>query len=235
MDNKYSKFLDSDYPLLSALKEGAPGTYKHSQNLADICMSVAAELDLDKDLVRCAALYHDIGKIFNPEWFTENQDEKDPHEDADPELSYQVITRHISDSVLILTQHDFPSEVTKIVSCHHGNSVLLYFWKKNGKNGEKDSYRYKSLVPQDVHANILMVCDRVEAAAKSLFTSGKLKTAKSREDLIEEMFSDLMEDGQLDNLTFGVGRVIKKVLQQELRALYHDRVDYDDEEINGDN
>jgi len=228
-ENKYTKFMDNDFPLLTRLKERAPGTYKHSQNLVDICTNVATELDLDKDLMRCAALYHDVGKIFNPEWFTENQTEGNLHEEVDTQVSYQIITRHVSDSVLLLSQYDFPNDVMQIVGSHHGSFILLYFWKKAGADEEdKDQYRYPSMPPQDVYSGILMVCDRVEAAAKSLFNAGKLKDAEARKILIDDVLNDLIEDGQLDNLTFKVGKVIKKVLIQELAALYHERIDYDE-------
>lgn len=229
-ENRYAKFIDEDFPLLHKLKTEAPGTYKHSKNVADICVSVASELGLDKELMQCAALYHDVGKIFNPIWFTENQTEESLHENASPEYSYQIISRHVADSVLLLAQYEFPQEVIKIVSCHHGSSVVVYFWKKCGGNEEdKNKYRYNSEKPQDVYSNILMMCDRVEATARSLFSKHKLKGSGARNNVIEEAFSMMEEDGQIDNLSYGVGKIVKKVLRQELAALYHERVDYEEE------
>ena len=204
-DNKYAKFMEDDFPLLTMMKEKIPGTLRHSRNVMDICVNIATELELDKDLLQCAALYHDVGKMFNPEWFTENQTGKNPHEDATAELSCQIVTRHVADSALLLSQFDFPVEIVKTVSSHHGSFVVLFFWKKDGASEErKDQFRYNTLgPPQDVYSNILMIVDRVEAADKSLFNAGKLQKPKDRERLIDDVFKDLVDD---DPVAFHLGQ-----------------------------
>jgi len=83
-ENPYAKFLDADFPLLIKMRDTAPGTHKHCQNVMNICENVASKLGLEKDAIRCAALYHDVGKIINAEWFTENQEGANPHDDIDP-------------------------------------------------------------------------------------------------------------------------------------------------------
>lgn len=236
-ENKYAKFMEDDFSLLNELKEKAPGTYKHSRNVMDICTRAAAELNLDKDLLACACLYHDIGKIVGSQWFTENQMDGDynPHDDVDVWFSVEKLTRHVSDSAMILAQHDFPLEVIKIVSSHHGTSPLLHFWRKSGgKEEDKDKFRYYGMPPQDEHSCVLMICDRVEATAKSLYGSGNLKNAADRDKLIEDVISDLIDDGQIDNLTIKVLKIIKNILKSELSAIYSDRVSYDEVAQNGD-
>jgi len=226
--NPYTDFMDPDFPLLARLRESAPGTYKHSQNVMNICEAIATELDLNKDLLRVASLFHDVGKTFNPEGFIENQNEYNPHDELPPETSYEIITRHVSDSCLLLAQYGFPVEVIQTISTHHGNSVVLFFWKKSGDDdGTKDQFRYKSSIPQDVESSVLMICDRVEAQAKSWYNAGKMSNAEAREQVIEDAINDLIDDDQIDNLKIGVLKVVKRVLKIELQALYHDRVDYD--------
>jgi hypothetical protein len=220
----FTKYLDPDFPLLEKLREIAPGTFKHSQNVMSICEHVADVLSLDKDILRCAAMYHDIGKTHNPIWFTENQNGENPHDNVEPKFSYEMITRHVSDSCMVLAQNGFPVEVISLVSMHHGNTITASFWKKSGETPEtKDSFRYHSITPNSTEAVVLMVCDRVEAQARSMFQSGSL----NRETLIDAIITDLMSDGQLDKITIGDLRKLKDVLNSEIHALYHERIDYD--------
>ena len=120
------KFLDPSFPLFDKFREIAPGTLRHCQNVANLCESVAIELGLDVDVMKLSALFHDVGKINNPKFFTENQNgEGNPHDDLDPFVSHAIITRHVGDSILILLQfEDFPREVLEIISQNHGNTVL---------------------------------------------------------------------------------------------------------------
>jgi hypothetical protein len=128
-----NKFLDTKYPLLTMFKELCPGTFKHSQALASMIDGVAVSLALDSNLLKLAATYHDIGKIFNPKYFTENQlEDEDVHKNLDPKISYEIITRHVSDSVIVLINEEgFPSKVIEIISQHHGQTVLRYFFLLN--------------------------------------------------------------------------------------------------------
>jgi len=224
----YSELIDGDSKLLTSLREKAPGTYKHSQNVMNMCESVAKELNLNKDLLMCAAMFHDIGKIYKPEWFTENQDDINPHNEVSPEMSYQIISRHISDSCLLLVENTFPIEVIKIVAGHHGNSVVKFFWEAaGGKDEIKDSFRYKSCPPTDTETSILMICDRLEAQARSMAPSGKLNAISDKKKLINDVVEDLIDDRQLDDLKIGNLRVVKDCLCEELKSMYHGRVDYE--------
>jgi len=227
-----SKFLDSSYSMLERLREEAPGTYKHCQSVANICESIAIELGLNKDLLKCAALYHDIGKLNSPSYFSENQSsDRNPHDKLDPYVSYQIISRHVSDSVLYLLQmDDMPKEVAEIVSQHHGNSAIQAFFKKaNTNDSEKHKFRYKCKVPQSTEAGILMIVDSTEAMVRALYD-----TSNTDKDFVKKTINLAIErienDSQIDNLTIGTAKVVKKILLKELDGTYHKRVLYDDED-----
>ena len=124
----FKNLLDSKFPLLEKFRDVAPGSFRHSQNVSQLCESVAMDLELDTDMMKCAGLYHDIGKINAPEIFSENQNGKNMHDDLDPNISYHLITRHVGDTVTRLLEiPDFAGKLTlmNIVSQHHGIFTLL--------------------------------------------------------------------------------------------------------------
>jgi len=225
----YKQYLESDFPLLEKFREIAPGSFKHSQNVADMCELIAKELSLDQNMMKVAGLYHDVGKMLNPQMFSENQDEENPHDKLEPNVSYQIISRHLSDSILILFNYDFPVEIIKIISQHHGNTVVKYFFDKS-KSKIEDNYRYKCKQPETDESAILMIVDSVEATARSLSTNGKMETPEKRHTVVDNIIMRLEEDGQLDNIKVGVLKVIRKVLYKELDSLYHRRVAYPEDE-----
>lgn len=222
--------IEASSPLMARFRDKAPGSYKHCQNVSTLCENVALELGLDTDLLATAGMLHDIGKIFNPEYFTENQDEANPHDELEPFLSYQIITRHISDTALILTQiPEIPQKVIEVVSEHHGDTILVPFYlkqkeKTNGSTVE-DRFRYKSRKPTTTEAAVLMIVDCIEATAKSLFNSGKLDDVK---EMVDKTIGRLEDDEQLDELKIGIVRIIKQVLYKEVENTYHKRVSYEE-------
>jgi len=228
----YRSLLDAKSAHLQKFRELAPGTFKHCDNVANFCESVALELGLDVDLMKVAAKYHDIGKLNYPEAFSENQNGKNVHEDLDPTVSYQIITRHVGDSILYLLQVEgMPREVLDIISQHHGNSILSFFYKRSGGSIE-DLYRYKSIPPQNIEAAVLMLCDAVEATARALASNGKLENTSDRKAVVNTTVQRLMDDGQLDNMKVGELKVVKRVLQKELENIYHKREVYGGEKEN---
>ena len=227
--------LDSKYPLLQQFREECPGTFKHSQSLMSMIEGVSLALDLDDDKMKIAALYHDVGKMFNPKYFSENQlENENPHDSLTPELSYQIITRHVSDSVMILTNNaDFPREIIEIISQHHGTTVLRFFFDKAKKAKEID-FRYKTTKPNSIESMVLMVCDAIEAMSKALANAGKFDPNK----VINETLQRLIDDGQLDDVTMKLGdlKKIKTALAKELEGVYQKRVEYpDDDDIDKTN
>ncbi len=220
------QYLDSKYPLLATFKNVAPGTFKHSQNVANLCEAVAEELKLDTTLMKVCATYHDIGKMWYPKYFSENQeDEHNPHDDLDPQISFQLISKHVADSCAILiNETDMPREVIEIISQHHGNTVLNgIFIKSNSKN--RDMFRYKTSVPDNEYSSILMICDSIEATARS--TVEKMGDADKRIECVKTTIDRLREDQQLDEMKVGMLRQIQARLIRELDTLYHKRIDYD--------
>jgi putative nucleotidyltransferase with HDIG domain len=227
---RYWDFLEGDFPLMEKFRELAPGSYRHSQNVANICESIAVELKLNPDFMRVCALYHDVGKMINPMYFTENQDDTNPHDELEPKVSYQIISRHLSDTVAILLNYDFPIEVMKAVSQHHGDTVIKYFFDKS-KAKNDTAYRYRcSKTPETDEAAILMIVDSVEATARSHASNGRLETAEDRHHMIEDTINRLVDDGQLDSMRIGTLKVIRQILYKEIDSTYHKRVSYD----NGD-
>jgi len=197
----FALLLDSSYPLLQYLRETCPGTYKHSQSLMAMIEAISLALGLDVSFMKVVATYHDIGKTINPKYFTENQlQDEDAHKDMDPWVSYQFITRHVSDSVNILVNDsNFPREIIKIISQHHGTNIVRYFYTKSG---DKDEEKYSSKVQ-----------------------AGNFDPL----EVIEMTINTLLDDGQLDEVTMRLGdlKEIKNALAKELEGLYQKRVNYD--------
>jgi len=226
-DSVYTLLIDSSYPLLKKFREVCPGTYKHSQTLASMVEGMSLDLELDVKCMKVAALYHDIGKSLNPKYFTENQLEgEDTYEELDPFICYNMITRHVSDSVtILLNDPNFPREIIEIISQHHGTMVQQYFFKKSGEKDES-KFRYKFSRPKSVQSAILMICDQIEAKSKSLIQANKFDP----KEVIEGTISHLIDDGQLDNVVMRLGdlKKIKMALAKELEGTYQKRVDYDE-------
>lgn len=226
---------DPKSPLMEKFRSVAPGTYNHAKNVASLCEAVAVELDLDVELLKTAGVLHDIGKTVNPNYFIENQNGKpNPHDGLDPEISYQIITRHVGDTVLMLLQiSDLPRKLLEIVSQHHGNTILKYFYQKSGSDID-DIYRYKSTPPQSIEACILMLADQVEATARALASKGELETSEDRKSVINSTVRNLMDDDQLDDIKVGELKLIRKVLYKEIESMYHRREPYGNEKENSD-
>jgi len=225
--------LDSKYPLLQEFRDRAPGTFKHSQSLMSMIEGISVALDLNDDLMKVAALYHDVGKMLSPKYFSENQlEDENPHDSLEPAISYQILTRHVSDSVMILINNpDFPQEIIEIISQHHGTTILRYFFDK-AKKAKEDDFRYKTFRPNSIESMVLMVCDAIEATSRALALAGKFDPNKVINDTIQR----LIDDGQLDDVTMKLGdlKKIKHALAKELEGVYQKRVDYDEATEKGD-
>lgn len=221
--------LDNNYPLLLKLKEGAPGTFSHSKNVASLLETIGVGLKLDIELLRICGYYHDLGKQLFPKLYIENQEESDnnPHTELEPNISYKIIHSHIGDTVQILINDpNIPRKAIEIISQHHGQTIMKSFYRKS-KLKNPDNYRYKTTKPQSIESALLMITDQLEATSKFLSQTGKLNDING---LVENVINELINDEQLDNVefTFGKFREIKKILKNELTANFHKRVDYDE-------
>jgi len=227
--------LDTSYPLLKTFREACPGTYKHSQTLSAMVEGVSLDLGLDVVFMKVACMYHDVGKMHNAHYFTENiLDGDDPHKTIDPWMSYQIISGHVPHSTnILLNNGDFPTELIKVVSQHHGDGVIEYFYNKLIKYStdvsttrNESDFRYHCTRPQTVEAAVLMIVDHVEATSRSLFQKGNLDPLL----VIEQTINNLLDDGQLDDVTMKLGdlKKIKKSMAKELEGTFQKRVDYDE-------
>ncbi len=215
--------------LLRELAEKAPGTFQHSMQVANLAEAVANEIDANAMLVRTGALYHDIGKLTNPMYFTENQSTNvNPHNDLTNEDSAQIIINHVIDGIELAKKHGLPDRIIDFIRTHHGTSVVYYFYmqeqKMNPDTISIEKFRYSGPIPFSKETAILMMCDAAEAASKSL----KEPTAQLIDELIEKIVSKQMDDDQFMNaaITFKEIEMVKKVLKKKLKNIYHLRIEY---------
>ena len=179
-------------------------------------------------LLRVGALYHDIGKMVTPEFFTENQIQgANPHEDLTPTESAQIIRRHVINGVELARKNNLPDRVIDFIRTHHGNSLVYYFYKRQlddeGAVNELD-FRYPGPIPFSKETAILMMCDAVEAASKSL----KQPDYLALDQFVERIISGQLESGQFASATITLKEIetIKGVLKKKLTNIYHVRVEY---------
>ncbi len=218
------QLLDAKYPFSEKLRDRAPGTYKHCQNVASLCEAVALELDIDPTLMRVLGMYHDAGKIAFPECFYENQNGSgNMHDDLDPMVSFQLISKHISDGALILIQlKEFPAELITPITQHHGNTVIKSL--ANKAKAEEDMFRYKNTSPPTtLEAAILMICDSVEATVRSKEHANEDVDIDDIRNIIRSTCERLEKDDQLDEVRVGDLKKIKLALQRDLESKYHKR------------
>ena len=216
--------------LLRDLNEKAPGTFQHSMQVANLAEAAANEIGANSMLVRTGALYHDIGKMVNPMYFTENQSTGvNPHNDLSPKDSAKIILDHVINGIEIAKKHKLPDRIIDFIRTHHGTNVTYYFYKKElESNLEVDikKFQYQGPIPFSKETAILMMCDAAEAASKSL----KNPTAQSVDNLIDKIIEKQKNDNQFTNsdITFREIEKIKKIIKNKLMSIYHLRVEYPD-------
>jgi len=219
---------DTNTKLLKDLSNKAPGTFHHSLNVANLAEASANEIGANAMLIRVGALYHDIGKMKNPTFFTENQSAViNPHDELSNKESARVIIDHVIDGIEIAKKNNLPDRVIDFIRTHHGTSLVYFFYtqEKNQEElvDEKD-FRYPGPKPFSKETAILMMCDSVEAASKSL----KEPTTVKIDAFVENIINKQMEEGQFlnANITFKEIQSIKKVLKHKLANIYHLRIEY---------
>jgi len=226
--------LDSQFPLWVEFREKAPGSYKHTQSLSNIVDNVASSIELESSELALSAKFHDIGKMWFPQAFTENQGKENIHDNLDPWISYQLLTRHVSDTVSILVAHNFPIGVIRMASQHLGTTVLRSVCEVAQKikpNTNEDDFRYKTEKPTTVEALILMLCDQVEATSRSIYIDQKKDVEP--DVFIGNIFNKLMMDGQFDNVELKLGHLskIQRALAEDVAGNYQKRLKYGEDEV----
>lgn len=219
---------DTNSKLLKELSNKAPGTFHHSLQVANLAEAAANEIGANAMLVRVGALYHDIGKMLHPSYFTENQiTNVNPHDELLPKDSARIIIDHVIDGIEMARKNNLPDRVIDFIRTHHGTTLVYYFFKKQQDledDVHKSEFRYPGPLPFSKETAILMMSDSVEAASKSL---------KNPTFLIIDEFVDKIIAGQMAadqfinaNITFKEIEQIKKILKQKLTNIYHLRIEY---------
>ena len=219
---------DTNSKLLKELSDTAPGTFHHSLNVANLAEASANEIGANAMLVRVGALYHDIGKMSNPTYFTENQSTGiNPHDELSPKESAQIIVDHVIKGVELAKKYNLPDRVIDFIRTHHGTSYVRYFYNKQMElttEFDPSDFMYNGPKPFSKETAILMMCDSVEAASKSL----KEPTSTKINAFVDNILANQIEDAQFlnANITFKEIESIKKVLKHKLANMYHLRIEY---------
>ena len=219
---------DTNSPLLKELSNKAPGTFHHSMNVANLAESSANEIGANSMLARVGSLYHDIGKMNNPSYFTENQvTGANPHDKLSSLESVNIILDHVSKGVEMAKKNNLPNRIIDFIRTHHGTSVIHYFYENDLKlnlNPNIEDYKYSGPRPFSKETALVMMCDSVEAATKSLENPDSEKINSFVETIIDKQISN----NQFENcsITFKDIKTIKDVIKKKLANIYHIRVEY---------
>ena len=228
-NTKLADLSDTNNKLLRMLADKAPGTFQHSLQVMNLADAAARSIDANVLLVRAGALYHDIGKIANPQCFTENQTAGVRyHEDLTPKESAQEIIRHISDGLALAEKHGLPHVIKDFISSHHGTSSTGYFYTKylndGGDPDDVAAFFYDGFKPVTKEQVVLMICDSVEAASRSL----KHYSAESISALVDSIVDGKMSQGQFSEADISIREInsIKEAIKSYIQQMYHSRVSY---------
>ena len=221
---------NTNSPLLRKFASEAPGTFQHVMQVADLCEEALFAIGGNMLLARTGAMYHDVGKLKNPLYFTENQSGKyNLHDDLSYYESSQIIINHVIDGIEICRKYHVPEQIIDFVRTHHGTRRTEYFYqmelKENpGEEINEADFRYHGPIPFSKETAVLMMADSVEAASRSL----KDKTEESISKLVDGIIDTQIKDNQFINtdLTFRDITTIKKVFKKKLMNIYHVRIAY---------
>jgi len=221
---------DLNHPLLKRLQEKAPGTYYHSLGVANLACVAAEVVGADVHLVRAGAYYHDIGKIVQPGFFIENQNNREnPHDAMDANSSCELLKAHVRDGIEIAEQYRLPQAVIDLIAEHHGTTVLEAFYSKAKKDQpgldcSPDFFRYGGPKPRRVESGILMIADVVEAVGRLLTTTDPVEVRQEVHEVVVKKF----DDGQFDRCGFSTRTLarMESAIAQTLLRILHKRIDY---------
>ncbi|MCD7930028.1 MAG: HDIG domain-containing protein [Tannerellaceae bacterium] len=220
---------NTNSPVLQKLSEVAPATFQHSLQVSILASEAASRICANAPLVRTGALYHDIGKMTNPAFFTENQKSVNPHDQLSLEESAQIIINHVTEGIKLAEKYKLPQEIINFIRTHHGSGKTKYFYNtfKNkfpDKEIDESKFTYPGPNPSTKETAILMMTDAVEAASRSL----KEHTEESIRKLVSGIIDSQIADGLMKNtpLTYRDVETIKDVFVERLKIMYHTRISY---------
>lgn len=228
-NNRLAELTDPNNRLLRDLAHKAPGTFQHSLQVMNLADAAARSIDANVLLVRAGALYHDIGKIVNPQCFIENETlGARYHDGMTPRDSAVEIIKHVSDGMALADKFNLPDVVKEFIITHHGTTCTAYFYNKYIKEGgdpaNAEDFYYKGRKPTTKEQIIIMLCDTLEAASRTLkdYSPGTVSA------LVENIFKSKMSDGQFEDADISLKdlNTVKNVLKSYLQQVYHARIEY---------
>lgn len=231
------ELADTNSPLLRTLNDECPGTFQHSLSVSNLAADAAKRIGANEQLVRAGALYHDVGKLGNPAFFTENQHGVNPHDTLQPEQSARIVVNHVIDGLRRADKAGLPSVIQDFIREHHGRGKAKYFYYTHCKqhpdeNIDPTPFTYPGPNPRSRETAVLMMADAVEAASRSL----KEHTPRSITELVNKIIDAQIAEGMFDEspLQFRDIPVIKEAFIKRLKTIYHSRIVYPDAPKNAD-
>lgn len=223
---------DTNQPLLRQLSDICPGTFQHCIAVSNLASDAARIMGANEQLVRAGALYHDIGKIANPAFFTENQNGVNPHDGLTPENSAKIIINHVHDGLRMAEKEGLPEAIRKFIREHHGAGQAKYFYltacnsAPDGVIPDPTDFTYPGPNPHSRETSLLMMADSVEAASRSLKDYSK----ESISALVDRIIDGQIADGLHNNSTLEFADIpkIKEAFVKRLMTMYHTRIAYPD-------
>jgi len=222
------ELLDFNHPLLKRLATEAVGTYHHSLVVGNLAEHSAEAIGANPLLARVGSYYHDIGKIINPEIFTENnEDSGEIHSQMEPEESAQLIRNHVTEGITLAKKYKIPQPVIDIIMQHHGDMIIRYFYEKANKEGKEldtNAYRYPGPRPQTKEAALVMLADIVESTTKAKEIESETDIAK----IIDDTITYLLKEKQFDEAPISMKdlKIVKQSFIPVLESIYRKRLDY---------
>lgn len=223
------ELTNTNNPILRKMSKVAQGTFNHSMQVSNLAAEVADKIGAKAQLARTGALYHDIGKVLNPAFFTENQTGVNPHDTISEERSAQIIINHVTDGLRLAEKYHLPQVIKEFIRTHHGTGLVKYFYiqycnKHVGEAVDEEAFRYPGPNPQTREQAVVMMCDSVEAASRSL----KEYTEESITQLVNRIVDSQLAEGHFKEcpITFRDIADAKRTLIDSLKTIYHTRISY---------
>lgn len=223
------ELTNTNNPILRKMSKVAQGTFNHSMQVSNLAAEVADKIGAKAQLARTGALYHDIGKVLNPAFFTENQSGVNPHDTISEERSAQIIINHVTDGLRLAEKYHLPQVIKEFIRTHHGTGLVKYFYiqycnKHVGDPVDEEAFRYPGPNPQTREQAVVMMCDSVEAASRSL----KEYTEESITQLVNRIVDSQLAEGHFKEcpITFRDIADAKRTLIDSLKTIYHTRISY---------
>jgi len=226
------EYADTNNPLIRELSTKAPGTFHHCIQVSNLAEEAAVEIGANQLLVRAGAMYHDIGKIENPMFFTENQNGNySPHDELSYQESANIIISHVLNGIKLAKSYNLPNQIIDFIRTHHGTKRVEYFYRMHLKEMPDEEiklreFTYHGPIPYSKETCILMMADAVEAASRSL----KSPDAKSISELVDAIIKSQLDQGQYNNANISLREIntVKKIFKKKLLNIYHIRIEYPD-------